>query len=135
MKSAIVIYLFLCFYLLGGTDAASSGFCGQKICFSPEKVSDNAQLLAAITPNYDVVIDNLGTGEERNQFLGIEDDDEDETEMFVRKNFQLDKQISSFLYALLSNRHHYSSPKALSFFNDQLYTCSGLYIQLRTLRI
>lgn len=136
MRTAVVIFLLLCCYLLGGTDAASASLRASKTYFVSEKISHDAHLQRAIAlHDNDAIIANPRTGEEGNQFIGIDVDDEDETEVFVRKNFQLDKQISAFLYALRSNRHYCPSPTPPSFFNVYFYPCSGLYIQLRTLRI
>lgn len=129
MKAAVVFFLFLFFHLVGRFDAGSAGLHGNKACIVPR---GSAIRVTHLKQDRTVA---ESCNEQNSEFTGIEDDDENETEVFARKKNRLEKCFSVFFDALLASVYADWSPAYVSFFNPPSQHDSCLYLTQKALRI
>lgn len=134
MKPAVLFFLFLCLHLVGRTDAGSAGGHGNKACFVPGGISMKGHALRLTSLKQDRTVAE-SSNEQSTDFTGVEDEDENETEVFARKKVRFEKCFSVFFDALLSRVHSDWSPVQVSFFNLLSQNDSCLYLSQKALRI
>ncbi len=134
MKHVVILFLFLCFHLVGGSDCAHASARNEKVCFLPVRDLEKTHQVESATANHDslLTVNTSLSGENRN-LISVED--EDENEDIIKKHISQDRYFLAFCYAFVSDSRFSFLAERLPSCKHLSYTSSCKYIVQRALRI
>jgi len=131
MKLVVAFFLFLCFYLAGGYEAAHADVPRYGVIHSHFQILEKAPQESATASRGYLTTKDDGLGIEKDFLISVEDDDDEEDN--IRKRISPTKYIIAFCNTFFLN-HPFNNP-AEYISRNLSYTGSCKYIAQRALRI
>jgi hypothetical protein len=134
MKTAVVFFLSLCFFLLGGSNHVYAGTHQSTISYSTvQKVEKSQQTNLVIASQGLSEVKTSTIGDKKEDFISVEDEDDDLVS--VRKSVLPAKYFATLTYASILIYSNAYFKNRLPFCKHLSYTSSYKYILQRVLKI